>query len=164
MGSTCGDVVLVATAFSYGPTREFKDFLADAGISSATTRILKGVSSADPLAVAEHTFLFRSDSKQNNSFDLAIFRASVYKWSKLAGNVDVAIQEESVFRRHKRLVVFDMDSTLIKQEVIDEIAKHLDTIDPARNVGKRVAVLPLKIISDIYEGNHGIGNARTNRF
>ncbi|CAH1763481.1 1497_t:CDS:2 [Entrophospora sp. SA101] len=36
---------------------------------------------------------------------------------------DVALQPFDVFRRHKRLVVFDMDSTLIQQEVIDEIAR-----------------------------------------
>ncbi|KAJ2008263.1 Phosphoserine phosphatase [Coemansia thaxteri] len=36
---------------------------------------------------------------------------------------DVALQPDNVFRRQKRLVVFDMDSTLIQQEVIDEIAR-----------------------------------------
>ncbi|KMU76866.1 phosphoserine phosphatase [Coccidioides immitis RMSCC 3703] len=40
-------------------------------------------------------------------------------------NVEVVLQQESVFRRHKRLAVFDMDSTLIKQEVIDEIARFI---------------------------------------
>ncbi|KAE8363610.1 HAD-like domain-containing protein [Aspergillus caelatus] len=40
-------------------------------------------------------------------------------------NVEVVLQKESVFRRHKRLVVFDMDSTLIQNEVIDEIAKFI---------------------------------------
>ncbi|KAL2913428.1 Phosphoserine phosphatase [Polyrhizophydium stewartii] len=38
--------------------------------------------------------------------------------------VDIAVQRDSVFRRHKRLFVFDMDSTLIQQEVIDQIAAH----------------------------------------
>jgi len=36
---------------------------------------------------------------------------------------DIAFQEESVERWNRRLVVFDMDSTLIQQEVIDELAK-----------------------------------------
>ena len=36
--------------------------------------------------------------------------------------VDVAFQEDDLFRRNRRLVVFDMDSTLIKTEVIDELA------------------------------------------
>ncbi|KAL1953155.1 hypothetical protein VTO42DRAFT_3535 [Malbranchea cinnamomea] len=40
-------------------------------------------------------------------------------------NVEVVLQRESVFRRHKRLAVFDMDSTLIQQEVIDEIARFI---------------------------------------
>ncbi|KAJ5377241.1 Phosphoserine phosphatase [Penicillium cataractarum] len=40
-------------------------------------------------------------------------------------NVEVVLQQESVFRRHKRLAVFDMDSTLIENEVIDEIAKFI---------------------------------------
>lgn len=40
-------------------------------------------------------------------------------------NVEVLIQKESVFRRHKRLAVFDMDSTLIQNEVIDEIARFI---------------------------------------
>lgn len=37
-------------------------------------------------------------------------------------NVEAVFQLDNVFRRHKRLAVFDMDSTLIQQEVIDEIA------------------------------------------
>lgn len=38
--------------------------------------------------------------------------------------IEVCVQENNVFRRHKRLVVFDMDSTLIQQEVIDEMAEY----------------------------------------
>lgn len=37
--------------------------------------------------------------------------------------VDIAVQEESLYRRAKRLVVMDMDSTLIQVEVIDELAR-----------------------------------------
>jgi phosphoserine phosphatase len=37
--------------------------------------------------------------------------------------VDVAFQRESIYRRNRRLFVFDMDSTLIQGEVIDELAK-----------------------------------------
>ena len=38
-------------------------------------------------------------------------------------DIDVAYQEDNMFRRTRRLVVFDMDSTLIDAEVIDELAK-----------------------------------------
>ena len=37
--------------------------------------------------------------------------------------VDVALQRESLTRRSKRLVVLDMDSTLISIEVVDELAR-----------------------------------------
>ena len=47
-------------------------------------------------------------------------------------NIDIAIQRESIFRRNRRLFVFDMDSTLIEAEVIDELAK-------LHNVGDKVS-------------------------
>ncbi|KAI0906153.1 phosphoserine phosphatase serb [Ustulina deusta] len=43
-------------------------------------------------------------------------------------NVDVILQADTLWRRHPRLVVFDMDSTLITQEVIDLLAATI--IDP----------------------------------
>ena len=36
--------------------------------------------------------------------------------------VDISFQEESMYRRMRRLICFDMDSTLIETEVIDELA------------------------------------------
>jgi phosphoserine phosphatase len=41
----------------------------------------------------------------------------------MQSSFDVALQREGLFRRSKRLVVMDMDSTLIPIEVIDELAK-----------------------------------------
>jgi len=38
--------------------------------------------------------------------------------------VDIGFQTDDVYRRNRRLVVFDMDSTLIQVEVIDELAKE----------------------------------------
>lgn len=38
-------------------------------------------------------------------------------------DVDIAIQHDNVYRRNRRLVAFDMDSTLIQTEVIDELAR-----------------------------------------
>lgn len=38
-------------------------------------------------------------------------------------DVDVAFQHDNVYRRNRRLVAFDMDSTLIQTEVIDELAR-----------------------------------------
>jgi phosphoserine phosphatase len=47
-------------------------------------------------------------------------------------DVDIAVQEDNVYRRNRRLVAFDMDSTLIEAEVIDELAA-------AAGVGEQVA-------------------------
>ncbi|KEQ11791.1 phosphoserine phosphatase SerB [Endozoicomonas numazuensis] len=47
-------------------------------------------------------------------------------------DVDVAFQEDSIYRRNRRLAVFDMDSTLIEAEVIDLLAE-------AAGVGNKVA-------------------------
>ena len=49
-------------------------------------------------------------------------------------DVDIAYQENNVYRRNRRLVAFDMDSTLIQAEVIDELAKRA-------GVGKQVAAI-----------------------
>jgi phosphoserine phosphatase len=43
--------------------------------------------------------------------------------------VDIAFQRESIFRRNRRLFAFDMDSTLIQGEVIDELAKLAGVAD-----------------------------------
>ncbi|RKO97743.1 hypothetical protein CXG81DRAFT_2895, partial [Caulochytrium protostelioides] len=80
---------------------------------------------------------------------------------------DVAVQPHNVFRKNKRLVVFDMDSTLIQQEVIDEIAKHAGVVeqvaaiteaamngelDFSASLRARVALLeglPLSVLQDV---------------
>jgi phosphoserine phosphatase len=49
-------------------------------------------------------------------------------------DVDIAFQEDNVFRRNRRLVAFDMDSTLIDAEVIDELAAEA-------GVGEQVAAI-----------------------
>lgn len=47
---------------------------------------------------------------------------------------DFSVQEDTVYRRNRRLVAFDMDSTLIDAEVIDELAK-------VHGVGAEVAAI-----------------------
>ena len=50
------------------------------------------------------------------------FKESLSKACKLVGQ-DVVFQKDTVFRKPKRLIVFDVDGTLIDAEVIDELAK-----------------------------------------
>jgi phosphoserine phosphatase len=47
-------------------------------------------------------------------------------------DIDIAFQRESIYRRNRRLFAFDMDSTLIQGEVIDELAR-------LHGVGEQVA-------------------------
>ncbi len=49
-------------------------------------------------------------------------------------DLDIAFQKDDVFRRNRRLVVFDMDSTLIEAEVIDELAKEAGVGDQVSEI------------------------------
>jgi len=51
--------------------------------------------------------------------------------------VDMAFIKDNVFRRSKRLIVFDMDSTLIQTEVIDEIADEAGVGPQIREITER---------------------------
>ena len=49
-------------------------------------------------------------------------------------NYDISLQQDTIYRRSRRLICFDMDSTLIKTEVIDELAEKA-------GVGKEVRAI-----------------------
>lgn len=65
--------------------------------------------------------------------DINHMRSEFFQVAEKLG-IDIAFQEDNVYRRNCRLVVFDMDSTLIESEVIDELAR-------AAGVGKEVAAV-----------------------
>lgn len=48
--------------------------------------------------------------------------------------IDVAFQEENMYRRMRRLICFDMDSTLIQTEVIDELADRAGVGEKVRAI------------------------------
>jgi phosphoserine phosphatase len=52
-------------------------------------------------------------------------------------DIDIAVQRERLTRRAKRLVVFDMDSTLIRMEVIDELARRYGIVDKVAAITER---------------------------
>ena len=70
-------------------------------------------------------------SVRGNLADASDFRRELLQLAS-AMDIDIAYQEDSMFRRTRRLVAFDMDSTLIEAEVIDELAR-------AAGVGEQVA-------------------------
>ena len=65
--------------------------------------------------------------------DAGAFRRELLEVAS-ALEVDLAFQEDTMYRRNRRLVAFDMDSTLIEAEVIDELAR-------AAGVGERVSAI-----------------------
>ncbi len=67
------------------------------------------------------------------------FKEALNRACKEVGQ-DVVFQKETVFRRHKRLIIFDVDGTLIDSEMIDELAK-------AAGVGGKVSEITLKAMN-----------------
>lgn len=70
-------------------------------------------------------------SARGTPADVAELRADFTELSARF-DIDIAFQADNMYRRTRRLVCFDMDSTLIEAEVIDELAK-------AAGVGQQVA-------------------------
>lgn len=52
-------------------------------------------------------------------------------------DIDISLQEDTMFRRCRRLVCFDMDSTLIRTEVIDELAERAGVGAKVRAITER---------------------------
>jgi phosphoserine phosphatase len=55
----------------------------------------------------------------------------------MRSSFDVALQREGLYRRSKRLVVMDMDSTLIRIEVIDELARAAGVYEKVAAITER---------------------------
>jgi phosphoserine phosphatase len=84
-------------------------------IERLSGRLSLAVHSADANACVELTVSGDSSSEQSMR---AAFLVTAHDLK-----IDIAFQRESIFRRNRRLFAFDMDSTLIEGEVIDELAK-----------------------------------------
>lgn len=84
-------------------------------IKRLTGRISLNKEENGPLASVE--FSMRGTPKDESQLQRAFVELS----AKYA--VDISFQKESMYRRTRRLICFDMDSTLIQTEVIDELAE-----------------------------------------
>lgn len=51
--------------------------------------------------------------------------------------IDISFQKDDMFRRNRRLICFDMDSTLIKTEVIDELADRAGVGEQVRAITEK---------------------------
>ena len=52
-------------------------------------------------------------------------------------NIDISFQKDDLYRRNRRLICFDMDSTLIETEVIDELAIRAGVGDKVKEITER---------------------------
>jgi len=65
--------------------------------------------------------------------DKSILSALFLAYSAELG-IDISFQKDDMFRRNRRLICFDMDSTLIKTEVIDELADRAGVGEKVRAI------------------------------
>lgn len=73
-------------------------------------------------------FSVRGTPKDKELMQLNFMKLSVDQ------QMDISFQEESMFRRMRRLICFDMDSTLIETEVIDELAVRAGVGDQVKAI------------------------------
>jgi phosphoserine phosphatase len=90
-------------------------------IERLSGRLSLAVHSPDANACVELTLSGNASSEQSMR---AAFLVTAHDLK-----IDIAFQRESIFRRNRRLFAFDMDSTLIEGEVIDELAKLAGVAD-----------------------------------
>jgi hypothetical protein len=60
-----------------------------------------------------------------------------------------SFQEDNIYRRNRRLVCFDMDSTLIQTEVIDELADLAGVGEQVRIPSGMNSWISMKVLSSV---------------
>lgn len=158
--STCASVLDMQVRFQPISEASYTDWVAQQGKQRHIVSLLAREITAEQITcltriMAAHSLNIDNisrlsgrvplDSEEHNTRACVEFSARGYvadtpqlraEFSELASvlNVDIAFQEDNMYRRTRRLVCFDMDSTLIEAEVIDELAK-------AAGTGEQVAAI-----------------------
>jgi phosphoserine phosphatase len=119
-------VTILGRAISADHLSRVSGILAEHGLNIDRLERLSGrlslaIHSPDANACVQLTVSGNSSSEQSMR---AAFLATAHDLK-----IDIAFQRESIFRRNRRLFAFDMDSTLIEGEVIDELAKLAGVAD-----------------------------------
>jgi phosphoserine phosphatase len=119
-------VTILGRAISANHLARVSTIIAEHGLNVDRIERLSGrlslaVHTPDANACVELTLTGNSSSEASMR---AAFLATAHDLK-----IDIAFQRESIFRRNRRLFAFDMDSTLIEGEVIDELAKLAGVAD-----------------------------------
>lgn len=72
-------------------------------------------------------------SVRGNPSDRETMQSALMKLSNTLG-FDISMQEDNIYRRCRRLICFDMDSTLIETECIDQLAERAGVGDKVRAI------------------------------
>lgn len=128
---TRGTIKLLGQQLTAGQLTDVAQMIASHGLNIDTiTRLSRRVSLAtidkSPKACVE----FKISGNLGTGEDL---RGELMQVSRRAA-IDISFQFDSIYYQNRRLVVFDMDSTLVQCEVIDELAK-------LAGVGEKVAAI-----------------------
>src|SRR5258708_15759201 len=122
-------VTVLGRSITAGQLARISALIASHGMNIERIERLSGqLSPVEPSANACVELLLSGDSARE-----AAMRGEFLATAQ-ALSIDIAFQRESIFRRNRRLFAFDMDSTLIQGEVIDELAAMA-------GVGERVAAI-----------------------
>lgn len=124
-------VTLLARVITAKQIASITHIVADNGLNIDNINRLSGRISLESNATDQKAcveFSVRGEPK-----DIASMRTEFLAVANELG-IDIAFQKDSAYRRNRRLVAFDMDSTLIEAEVIDELAYRA-------GVGEEVAAI-----------------------
>lgn len=100
--------------------------IADQGLNIDAIQRLSGRASIEhPMEKSRACIQFsvRGTPKDRNELQATLLKTS----SEM--NIDCSFQRDDMYRRMRRLICFDMDSTLIQAEVIDELARKHGVYD-----------------------------------
>ncbi len=127
-------VTLLSRKITARQLAEVTSIIADNGLNIDDINRMSGRIPLD--SIEKHNKACVEFSVRGQPNDTAALRTELMELSNRLG-VDIAYQQDNVFRRNRRLVAFDMDSTLIKTEIIDELAK-------VAGVGEKVTAITEK--------------------
>ena len=104
-------------------------------LNAATTAIADGKGNIDRI-VRLSRYPVMSYELSVSGGDISTVRKNLMKVASTHPRMDVAIQPQNLSRRAKRLVVLDVDSTLIQNEAIDLLAAQAGCLDEVAEITK----------------------------
>ncbi|MCG8639936.1 MAG: phosphoserine phosphatase SerB [Desulfobacterales bacterium] len=94
------------------------------------TRLTGRISLVDPQPDPKASIQF---SVSGTPLDIDEMRRQFMEISQQTG-IDISFHVDNIYRKNRKVVVFDMDSTLIQAEVIDELAKLAGVGEPVAKI------------------------------